>query len=342
MSKLQVNQVEIVGRCNRIDARFGESKDGREFVSMTFTLDVEGNQIRVESFSMRYKKNSEDELGSYKGLMTLLNESNALHKTTKRMKDDKAEELEEGIVENIEECSAIRFNNYGAFKSCKLVENSYAKEGNIVKNIRIEGSYPSRVDENKTQYIPKADFEICGAVKVPPMVMEDMDGNEYCQMTVVVPNYVEAYGERKASVTLNEVVVQSHDTSVFGYLEDNFEVNSFVYLNGEFVRTVERFEVEAPIDDESRGFGRVVKHQANYQTKIIEHMEILGGYVLETDEIEQCPAFNMELWEEAMEVKKQKEEEMLNGGEQTPKQAGFGRSNEPKKANRSPKLPFHF
>lgn len=339
MAKLPVNQVEIIGRCNRIDARFGESKDGREFVSMTFTLDVEGNQIKVESFSMRYKKNSEDELGSYKGLMTLLNESNALHKTTKRMKDDKAEELEEGIVENIEECSAIRFNNYGAFKSCKLVENSYAKEGNIVKNIRIEGSYPSRVDENKVEYKPQRDFELCGAVKVPPVVMEDIDGNEYMQLTIVVPNYVEAYGDRKESVTLNEVVLQSHDPSAFAYIEDNFEVNSFVYVNGQMVRLVERFEVET-MDDENRGFGRTVKHQANYQTKIIEHMEILGGYVLEADEIEECPAFNMELWEEAMEVKKQKEEEMLNGGEQTPKQVGFGRSNEPKKVNRSPKLPF--
>lgn len=337
MAKLPVNQVEIVGRCNRIDARFGESKDGREFVSMTFTLDVEGNQIRVESFSMRYKKNSEDELGSYKGLMTLLNESNALHKTSKKMKEDNTEELEEGIVENIEECSAIKFNNYGAFKSCKFVENSYAKDGSIVKNIRIEGSYPSRLDESKTTYAPKADFEICGIVKTPPILLEDVDGNEFMQFNVMVPNYVDAYGERKASVTLNEVVVQSHDTSVFGYLEDNFEVNSFVYLNGELVRKVERIEVEAPMDDESRGFGRVVKHQANYQTKTTEYMEILGGYVLEQDEIEEEPAFDMELWEEAMKVKKEKEEQMLNGGnEEKPKQ-GFGRGGSEVK---KPKLPF--
>ena len=94
------------------------------------------------------------------------------------------------------------------------------------------------------------------------------------------------------------------------------------------------------MDDESRGFGRTVKHQTNYQTKVTEHMEVLGGYVLEADEIEECPAFNMELWEEAMEVKKQKEEEMLNGGEQAPKQVGFGRGNEPKKVNKTPKLPF--
>ena len=41
-----------------------------------------------------------------------------------------------------------------------------------------------------------------------------------------------------------------------------------------------------------------------------------------------------------METKKQKEAEMLNGGAQAPKQVGFGRSNEPKKANKTPKLPF--
>ena len=121
----------------------------------------------------------------------------------------------------------------------------------------------------------------------------------------------------------------------FGYPRESVCVDII-----QMVRLVERFEVET-MDDESRGFGRTVKHQANYQTKIIEHMEVLGGYVLEADEIEECPAFNMELWEEAMEVKKQKEEEMLNGGnEEKPKQVGFGRSNEPKKANKSPKLPF--
>jgi hypothetical protein len=337
MAKLVVNQVTLCGRLVRADYRKGMSKAGKPFLSASLTLDVEGNQIKAESFSMQYKADGETESTNYTGLMTIFNEANALHKTMKEVGEDKADEVEVGIVEDINDCTAIKCSNWNGFKYCRMVENSYAKDGNIVKNTRVEFAYANRVDENKTEYKAQRDFEICGAVKVPPMVMEDMDGNEYCQMTVVVPNYVDAYGERKASVTLNEVVVQSHDTSVFGYLEDNFEVNSFVYLNGEFVRTVERFEVEAPMDNEGRGFGRQVKHQANYQTKVTEYMEILGGYVLEQDEVEEEPAFDMNLWEEAMKVKKEKEEEMLNGGnEEKPKQ-GFGRGGSEVK---KPKLPF--
>ena len=339
MAKLIVNEVTIQGRLSRADYRKGMSKAGKPFLSATLTLDVEGHQLRVESFSMQYKADGVTESTNYTGLMTIFNEANALHKTMKEVGEDKAEEFQEGIVENIDECTAIKCSNWNGFKYCRMVENAYAKDGNIVKNTRVEFAYCNRVDENKVEYKPQRDFELCGAVKVPPVVMEDIDGNEYIQLTIVVPNYVEAYGDRKESVTLNEVVLQSHDPSAFAYIEDNFEANSFVYVNGQMVRLVERFEVET-MDDESRGFGRTVKHQANYQTKVTEHMEVLGGYVLEADEIEECPAFNMELWEEAMEAKKQKEEEMLNGGEQAPKQVGFGRGNEPKKANKTPKLPF--
>ena len=339
MAKLRINELTVCGRLSRADYRKGMSKAGKPFLSATLTLDVEGNLVRVEGFSMQYKADGVTESTNYTGLMTIFNEANALHKTMKEVGEEKADEFEQGIVENIDECTAIKCSNWNGFKYCRFAENAYAKDGNIVKNTRIEFAYCNRVDENKTEYKPQRDFEICGVVKAPPVVMEDVDGNEYCQMTVMVPNYVDAYGDRKASVTLNEVTVQSHDTSVFGYLEDNFEVNSFVYLNGEIVRKVERLEVEAPMEDEGRGFGRQVKHQANYQTKTTEYMEILGGYVLEQDEVEEEPAFDMNLWEEAIKVKKEKEEEMLNGdNEEKPKQVGFGRGgNENKKA---PKLPF--
>ena len=40
------NACNIQGRLNRIDVREGLSKAGAEFVSVTFTLDVDGNQIR--------------------------------------------------------------------------------------------------------------------------------------------------------------------------------------------------------------------------------------------------------------------------------------------------------
>lgn len=56
MAKLPVNEIKLQGRINRIDARFGMSKTNKEFVSVTFTLDVESNQIKIESFSMRHKK----------------------------------------------------------------------------------------------------------------------------------------------------------------------------------------------------------------------------------------------------------------------------------------------
>ena len=89
------------------------------------------------------------------------------------------------------------------------------------------------------------------------------------------------------------------------------------------------------MDDNERGFGRQIKHQANYQTKTTDYMEILGGYVLEQDEVEEEPAFDMSLWEEAMKVKKEKEEQMLNGDNE--EKQGFGRGGSEVK---KPKLPF--
>ena len=46
------NNVYLQGRINRIDARYGMTKANKEFMTVTFTLDIEGNQIKVESFSM--------------------------------------------------------------------------------------------------------------------------------------------------------------------------------------------------------------------------------------------------------------------------------------------------
>lgn len=331
------NRVELQGRLNRIDVREGLSKAGAEFVSVTFTLDVDGNQIRVESFSMKHSKNG-DESKSYQGLMTIFNEGFALHKTVKKVGDDQATPIEdETIVEDINECDAIRFSNYGSFKYCRFEENVYAKEGELVKNIRLQGAYPNRVDESKREYTPTADFEISGVVRKAPMMVERNEV-ECMEMTVEVPIYVEAYGDREASVTLHEITVRTMDEEVFGYLEDNFELGSVVYLNGRIVREVQRVEIEALADDEGRGFGRKIKREPQYKTNINEYYEILGGYLLDEDEIEDTRAFDRDIWEKATQAKKEKEQEMLEGGEK-PKQVGFGKASGNAKKN-PPKFPF--
>lgn len=329
------NQVNIQGRLNRIDIREGLSKAGAEFISVTFTLNVEDNQIKVESFSMKHSKNG-DESKSYLGLMTIFNESFALHKTIKKANDDQATPIEdETIVENIDECDAISFSNYGNFKYCRFEENAYVKEGELIKNIRLQGAYPNRVDESKREYTPTADFEISGVVKKAPIMLEK-DDVEYMEMTVEVPIYVEAYGDREASVTLHEITVRTMDEEAFGYLEDNFELGSVVYLNGRIVREVTRVEMEVLSDDEGRGFGRKIKREPKYKTNINEYYEILGGYLLEEDDLEETKAFDREIWEKATQTKKDKEKEMLSGGEAKPKQIGFGKETK----NSKPKLPF--
>lgn len=331
------NRVELQGRLNRIDVREGLSKAGAEFVSVTFTLDVDGNQIRVESFSMKHNKNG-DESKSYQGLMTIFNEGFALHKTVKKVGDDQATPIEdETIVEDINECDAIRFSNYGSFKYCRFEENVYAKEGELVKNIRLQGAYPNRVDESKREYTPTADFEISGVVRKAPMMVERNEV-ECMEMTVEVPIYVEAYGDREASVTLHEITVRTMDEEVFGYLEDNFELGSVVYLNGRIVREVQRVEIEALADDEGRGFGRKIKREPQYKTDINEYYEILGGYLLDEDEIEDTRAFDRDIWKKATQAKKEKEQEMLEGGEK-PKQVGFGKASGNAKKN-PPIFPF--
>ena len=332
------NNVEVIGRLNRMDVREGLSKAGAEFISVTFTLNVEESQIKVESFAMKLNKNGE-ESGGYKGLMTIFNESFALHKTIREVGEDQATAVEdETIVEDINECDAIRFSNYGNFKYCRLVENVYAKEGELVKNIRLEGAYPNRLDESKKEYVPTADFEIAGVVTKPPVAME-VNEEECMQLTVVVPIYQDAWGDREANVTLHEIQVRTYDPEVFGYLEDNFEKDRIVYLNGRIVREVKRVEMESMTVDEGRGFGRTMKREPSYKTEVNEYYEILGGYPLDDDEIEETKALNMELWEKALQVKKEKEQEMLEGGEKPKVNVGFGR-NESKPKTKNSRLPF--
>lgn len=336
------NACEITGRLNRMDVKKGVAKTGNEFISVTFTLQVGDSQLRVENFSMRNKKDG-TELASYQGLMTIFNEANALHKTMKEIGDEKAEEVQdETIVENIDECTAIRFSNYGNFKYCRIEENSYVKDGELVKNLRLMGASPNRVDESKKEYEPKADFEVAGVVTTCPVVMEK-DEAEFMQFKVMIPIYQEAWGDREAKVDLVEMTVRLNDESAFGYVEDEFAVGSFVSLNGTIVREVRRVELEVPVENEGRGFGRKVEHKAQYRTDVVEYYNLLGGYTLEEEEVEMTPALNMDLWAKAKEEKATKEQEMLEQQDK-PKKVGFGRAEEKgNKGNNSsqrPILPF--
>ena len=368
---MRTNNVEITGRLNRMDLRFGVAKTGNEFVSATFTLQVGESQIKVENFSMRYKKDGE-ELASYKGLMTLFAECKALHKTFKRADEDMATEVTEKmsyrelynlpgrstpqelirddaerkregeehlstIVKDINECDAVRFSNYGNFKYCRLEENSYAKDGEIVKNLRLVGASPNRVDESKKEYVPTADFEVAGVVMTAPMLSEK-DEVEFMQFKVMIPIYTEAWGDREAKVDLVEMTVRLNDESAFGYVEDEFTVGAFVSLNGTIVREVKRVELEVPMENEGRGFGRQIEHKAQYKTEIVEYYNLLGGYTLEEEEVENTPALNMDLWNRAKEEKAQKEQEMLQQNDK-PRQ-GFGRGEQKVETKQKPVLPF--
>jgi hypothetical protein len=331
------NACNITGRLNRMDVKKGIAKTGNEFISVTFTLQVGESQLRVENFSMKNKKDG-TELSSYTGLMTLFNEAKALHKTMREVGEEKAEEVQdETIVENIDECDAIRFSNYGNFKYCRIEENSYAKDGEIVKNLRLVGASPNRVDESKKEYVPTADFEVAGVVTAPPVLLEK-DEVEFMQLKVMVPVYTEAWGDREAKVDLVEMTVRLNDESAFGYVEDEFTVGAFVSLNGTIVREVKRVELEVPMEDEGRGFGRKIEHKAQYKTEIVEYYNLLGGYTLEEEEVENTPALNMELWNRAKEEKAQKEQEMLQQNDK-PKQ-GFGRGEQKVETKQKPVLPF--
>ena len=338
MAKLPVNEITLEGRIIRADYRKGVSKTGKPFLSANFTLDVEGNQIKCESFAMQYKADGVTETSNYTGLNTIFLEAKAMHKTMKETGEDKAKEVEDNtIVQNIEEATAIKCSNYNGFKFCKFSENSYVSNGELVKNTRIEFAYCNRVDEDKREYKPQRDWELCGAVKVAPTLMEK-DDVEFMQMVVVVPTYQEAYNDRPEKVTLQEIKLVCHDVNAFGYLEDNFEMGSVVYLNGQIVRTVERVENEVEID-ENRGFGRAITRNKTYTTNITDYLEVLGGYLLEIEEYVDMPEFNQELWNLAKEEKVAKEQEMLE--QQDKPRVGFGRG-EDKGNNNSqrPILPF--
>ena len=333
------NEVNLVGRLNRLDIREGLSKAGAEFVVATFTLQINDSQIRVENFAMKLNK-SGDLTGGYKAINTLFEEANALHKTIKVVNAEKAEEIiNDTIVENIDECTAIKFSNFGSFKYCRLEENVYVnKEGELVRNIRITGAYPNRVDEEKVEYVPKADWEISGVVIDVPRIKADEEGNESMLVKVMFPTYQEEWQDRPASVVLNEITVESRDVESFEYIEDNFTKGSIVYLNGEIIRKVERIEMESVMEDDSRGFGRKLEKKPIYRTNIDEYYSLLGGWILEEEEIEMTPALSMDLWSKAKEDKKEKEEQMLEDNKK-PIQKSFGRG-EAKQPKKGGVLPF--
>ena len=100
------NNVYLQGRINRIDARYGMTKANKEFMTVTFTLDIEGNLIKVESFSMKHKKDG-GLLSSFEGLNTLVTKGKCLHKTIKDIGDEEAQVVsDDTIVENIEDADA--------------------------------------------------------------------------------------------------------------------------------------------------------------------------------------------------------------------------------------------
>lgn len=305
---MKINQITLQGRIVKMAYRVGVSKTEKDFLSATFTLDIDGDRVNVETFTMRYKKDG-SELSSYQGLMTLFYEAKALYKTYKSPKDDKPMSFQdETIVENIEDATAIKMSNWNGFKYCKFVANEYTDaSGNKVKNTRIEFAYPNRMEDE--DYEPKKDFEIAGKVKTAPCILEKVDGTEYMQFVVTVPEYVEAWGDRPEQVKLQDITVTSYDKEAWNYIEDNFTMGSFAYLNGEIVRKVTRVE-KPTIDDEGRGFGRRLKQeQPDYKTEIDERFEIMGGYTLEDEEIELEKAFNEELWLQAEQQQSQPQQE---------------------------------
>ena len=329
------NACEIVGRLNRLDLREGVAKTGSEFVSATYTLAVGDNLIKVETFTMKTTKNGAVSKG-YDSLNTLFTEGKALHKTIRKIGEDNAEVIEdETIMEDIDECDAIVFSNYGNFKYCRLEENAYVKDGELIRTMRITGAFPNRLDESKKEYVPRADFEIAGKVMQNPIMME-VDEQDVMQLKVMFPIYQEAYGDRPAKVTLNEITLQARDSEAFEYIEDNFTKGTMVSLNGEIVRLVTRIEIEGMADD-SRGFGRKVEHKAQYRTNVEEYFNLLGGYELEEEEIELEKALDMELWEVAYE-----EREKQGEVQEEPKKSkiGFGREDKKVTTKKGGSLPF--
>lgn len=328
---MKINQITLQGRLVKLAYRFGVSKAGKDFVSATFTLDVDGDRINCETFAMKMKANESDESGAYKSLMTIFKEANALYKSYKMPNDEKSTDIDdETIVEDIEDATAIKMSNWNGFKYCKFVANEYTNaQGEQVKTTRIEFAYANRLDDEK--YEPRKDFEICGKVKTAPVLLEKVDGTEYMQFVVTVPEYIEQWKDRPEQVKLQDITVTSYDKNAWGYIEDNFTMGSFAYLNGEIVRKLTR--VEKPvIDDDSRGFGRKLKSEPEFDTKTDERFEIMGGYTLEEDELEVEKAFNMELWEQAQQNQQQSQPQ-----EQAPKKEwGKKEQSAPKKSNTLP------
>lgn len=334
---MKINQINLQGRLVKLAYRTGVSKTGKEFLSATFVLDIDGDRINTETFAMKLKADGSDESGAYKSLMTIWSEAKALQKTYKRQEDKEPTEVNnETIVEKIEDATAIKMSNWKTFKYCKFVANEYqSATGEQVKTTRIEFAYPNRLDDEN--YTPRKDFEVSGKVKTVPTLLEKVDGTEYMRFVVTVPEYIEQWKDRPEQVKLQDITVVSYDPNAWGYIEDNFTMGSFVYLNGEIIRKVIRVE-KPTINNEGRGFGRHIPSEPEFDTKIDERFEIMGGYVLEDDELEVEKAFNMELWAQAEQGQQQ-----VQIQEEKPDRT-FGRKQAPSQQTSQPKrnddIPF--
>lgn len=344
------NNVKLIGRLVRIDVVENESKSGKPYISATLTLRVGDNDIQTRVFSMKYKANGVDEQSSYKGIMTIYVEGNALYKSYKFMDKDAIHEKAENnetIVEDIEDCEVIKLSSYGNFKFCRFQTNTFlSKDNSIKKAVNIEFNYCNRGDKNE-EYVSKNYWEVVGRVETEPVETVDKHEQPIIKFKVLVPTFNKGYEKQDGtkvedSVRLDEIEVVSHDEDVFDYIQDNFEKGSFVSLNGEIIRKVTRIEVEQELDVD-RGFGRTKEIEPQFKTDTDEYFEILGGFAYESEELEEVQEFKQELWEKALEDLEEKEEELKQSDE---KPFGFGKpQTQPqarKEARKGGISPFNF
>ena len=332
-----VNEVRLQGKLKRVDLRTGMSKANKEYASVTYTLDIEGNEVQVKSFSMRFKKNG-DELSGYKGIMSIYNEAKAMHKTFKVGDGDAVVESAEHnstIVGTIEECDAIKTSSYKDFKYCRFETNVRKDQsGNIVKAVEVDANYVNRVKEEE-EYKPKNYFVVTGQVVTVPIELEDADEKPYIRFNVLVPvfnkGYTRADGEEvEDKVVLHEIEMKSYDEATFDFIADEFEKGSFVQLNGRIVRTVNRIEKEIETDDGRRSFGRKAEVKKDYETKIVYYIDPLGGFKYEdpaelTENEELHPEFRPDLWEKGLKAMDDKIKELNEGAQAEEQPRGFVR-----------------
>lgn len=235
------NEVTLEGKLLEIDSFEGKSKDGREYLSATLTVETgESEQVDVKMFTMKETKDGKEN-GIYKSLRTVVDEYKSVDKVGREEADNVRVEASTGKYSN----GTVGLNDY------------VGGDGKLRSFPEISATFINRVDGEVT---PQAKFAV---EVVVDRVIDELNKEEEETGRVILHGYIALYGGK---VIPFEFKV---DPDGSDYVRDNYEKGDTVYVYGDIINKSEKVvtKIEA-------AFGKD-KEEVKYN--VVREFVITGG-----------------------------------------------------------------